>query len=148
MSTTMTTTIGFVGLGHMGGNMAARFLAAGYTVYGEEQNRAQVQGLEQEGLQWRDTPRELAEAADVVLTSLPDEGVLEDVASGPDGILAGLGAGKIWADMSTVSPRASRELAERVRPLGAAMLDAPVSGSVPQVQAGTLTIMVGGDEQA
>jgi 3-hydroxyisobutyrate dehydrogenase-like beta-hydroxyacid dehydrogenase len=148
MSTTMTTTIGFVGLGHMGGNMAARFLAAGYTVYGEEQNRAHVQGLEREGLQWRDTPRELAEAADVVLTSLPDEGVLEDVASGPDGILAGLGAGKIWADMSTVSPRASRELAERVRPLGAAMLDAPVSGSVPQVQAGTLTIMVGGDEDA
>jgi len=74
--------------------------------------------------------------------------VLEAVASGPDGILVGLDADRIWVDMSTVSPRASRELAERVHALGAAMLDAPVSGSVPQVQAGTLTIMVGGDKDA
>ena len=142
------TKIGFVGLGHMGGNMAARFLAAGYPVYGEERDREHADELVHEGLQWRDTPREVAEAADIVFTSLPDDGVLECVASGPDGILAGLAAEKIWVDMSTVSPRASRELAERVRALGAAMLDAPVSGSVPQVQAGTLTIMVGGDEQA
>ena len=74
--------------------------------------------------------------------------MLEAVASGSDGILAGLAAGMIWVDMSTVSPRASRGLAERVHALGAAMLDAPVSGSIPQVQAGTLTIMVGGDQDA
>jgi 3-hydroxyisobutyrate dehydrogenase-like beta-hydroxyacid dehydrogenase len=148
MAPSTTTSIGFVGLGHMGGNMAARFLAAGYQVYGEERNRAAAQELEHEGLQWRDTPREVAEAADSLFTSVPDERVLEAVASGPDGILAGLAADKIWADVSTVSPRASRELAERVRALGAAMVDAPVSGSVPQVQAGTLTIMVGGDKQA
>jgi 3-hydroxyisobutyrate dehydrogenase-like beta-hydroxyacid dehydrogenase len=144
----MATRIGFIGLGRMGGNMAARLLAAGYPIYGEEQSRADAQGLIQRGLRWRDTPREVAEAADVVFTSLPDDDVLEVVASGPDGILAGLAAGKIWVDMSTVSPRASRELAALVRELGAAMLDAPVSGSVPQVQAGTLTIMVGGDEKA
>jgi 3-hydroxyisobutyrate dehydrogenase-like beta-hydroxyacid dehydrogenase len=144
----MATRIGFIGLGRMGGNMAARLLAAGYPIYGEEQTRADAQGLIQRGLRWRDTPREVAEAADVVFTSLPDDEVLEVVASGPDGILAGLAAGKIWVDMSTVSPRASRELAARVRELGASMLDAPVSGSVPQVQAGTLTIMVGGDELA
>ena len=142
------TTLGFVGLGHMGGNMAARFLAAGYTVFGESRDRRHAEDLVHEGLGWRDTPREVAEAVDVIFTSVPDDGVLESVASGPDGILAGLAAEKIWVDMSTVSPRASRELAERVRALGAAMLDAPVSGSVPQVQAGTLTIMVGGDEQA
>jgi 3-hydroxyisobutyrate dehydrogenase-like beta-hydroxyacid dehydrogenase len=145
---TATTKIGFVGLGHMGGNMAARFLAAGYPVYGEEQDRATVQALEHDGLWWRDTPREAAEAADVLFTSLPDDRVLETVASGPDGILAGLTADKVWVDMSTVSPRASRELAKRVQAQGAALLDAPVSGSVPQVQAGTLTIMVGGDEDA
>ncbi len=63
-------------------------------------------------------------------------------------MLAGLAAGKIWVDMSTVSPRVSQTIAERVRERGASMLDAPVSGSVPQVQSGTLTIMVGGDEQA
>jgi 3-hydroxyisobutyrate dehydrogenase-like beta-hydroxyacid dehydrogenase len=143
-----STRIGFIGLGHMGGTMAARFLAAGHPVYGEARNRAHAQGLVHDGLQWRDTPREIAEAAEVVITSVPDDRVLEAVASGPDGILAGLDAGKIWVDMSTVSPRASRELAERVHALGAAMLDAPVSGSVPQVQAGTLTIMVGGDRDA
>jgi 3-hydroxyisobutyrate dehydrogenase-like beta-hydroxyacid dehydrogenase len=142
------TTLGFVGLGHMGGNMAARFLAAGYTVYGESLDRRDAQDLVDKGLGWRDTPSEVAEAADVIFTSVPDDDVLEHVASGPDGILAGLTAHKTWVDMSTVSPRASRGVAKRVEERGAAMLDAPVSGSVPQVRAGTLTIMVGGDEQA
>jgi 3-hydroxyisobutyrate dehydrogenase-like beta-hydroxyacid dehydrogenase len=84
---TTTTTIGFVGLGHMGGNMAARFLAAGYTVYGESGDRGDAQDLVDEGLGWRDTPREVAEAADVVITSLPNDAILESVASGPDGSL-------------------------------------------------------------
>jgi 3-hydroxyisobutyrate dehydrogenase-like beta-hydroxyacid dehydrogenase len=132
----------------MGGNMAVRFLAAGYTVYGETRHRGEVQAMEREGLIWRDTPREIAEAADVVFTSVPNDDALEDVASGPDGILAGLAAEKVWVDVSTVSPQVSRDLAGRVRERGAAMLDAPVSGSIPQVQTGTLTIMVGGDEQA
>ncbi|HVH51614.1 MAG TPA: NAD(P)-dependent oxidoreductase [Gaiellaceae bacterium] len=142
------TTLGFVGLGHMGGNMAVRFLAAGYTVYGESRDRRHAQDLVHEGLRWEDTPREVARAVDVLFTSLPDDDVLEGIASGPDGILAGLAAPKIWVDVSTVSPHVSRQLAERTRSLGATMLDAPVSGSVPQVQSGTLTIMVGGDKQA
>src|SRR5690242_19434549 len=146
--TATATRIGFVGLGNMGGNMAARFLAAGYPVYGEERNHAHAEGLVHDGLQWRDTPREVADAAEIVFTSGPDDDVMDTVASGPDGILAGLAAGQIWVDMSTVRPHASRELAERVRAQGAAMLDAPVSGSVPQVQTGTLTVMVGGDEHA
>jgi len=128
--------------------MAVRFLDAGYTVYGETRHREEVQDLEREGLLWCDTPREIAAAADVVLTSVPNDSVLEDVASGTDGILAGLTAGKVWVDMSTVSPHVSRDIAQRVRERGAEMLDAPVSGSVPQVQTGTLTIMVGGDAQA
>jgi 3-hydroxyisobutyrate dehydrogenase-like beta-hydroxyacid dehydrogenase len=132
----------------MGGNMATRYLAAGFPVYGEARSREAVQHLVDEGLSWCETPRAVAEAADLVFTSIPDDAALEDVASGPDGILAGLEPGKTWVDLSTVSPRASREVAERVRERGALMLDAPVSGSVPQVQAGTLTIMVGGDEGA
>jgi 3-hydroxyisobutyrate dehydrogenase-like beta-hydroxyacid dehydrogenase len=142
------TALGIVGLGHMGGNMAARFLGAGYTVYGESRHREDVQELERAGLQWRDTPRGLAESAEVVLSSLPDDGVLEQVASGADGVLAGLSGDKVWIDLSTVSPRKSREVAGRVSEQGATFLDAPVSGSVPQVQSGTLTIMVGGDESA
>lgn len=146
--TATTASIGFVGLGHMGGNMAARFLAAGHPVYGEERNREHARHLVEAGLNWCDTPREVAEAADVVFTSLPDDSTLLEVASGPDGILAGLAAGTTWVDVSTVSPETSRQLAAQVRDLGAWMLDAPVSGSVPQVQSGTLTIMVGGDEEA
>jgi 3-hydroxyisobutyrate dehydrogenase-like beta-hydroxyacid dehydrogenase len=137
-------TIGFVGLGHMGGNMAARYLAAGHAVYGESRSREGTEQLVEGGLQWRDTPREIAESVDVVFTSIPNDEVLEEIAAGPNGVLAGLDAGKVWVDMSTVSPRVSREVAEHVRATGAFMLDAPVSGSVPQVESGTLTIMVGG----
>jgi 3-hydroxyisobutyrate dehydrogenase len=141
-------TLGFVGLGHMGGNMAARLLAAEYTVHGEQRSRDDAQHLIEAGLRWRDTPRAVAEAADVVFSSLPDERVLESVATGPDGVLAGLAPGKTWVEMSTVSPAASRDLTRRVRQLGAEMLDAPVSGSVPQIESGTLTIIVGGDRDA
>ena len=132
----------------MGGNMAARLLAAGYTVYGEARSRDGAEPLLEKGLQWQESPRAVAEAAEVIFTSLPDDQVVEQVASQADGILAGIGEGKVWVDMSTVSPQASRRVAEQVRERGAAMLDAPVSGSVPQVQSGTLTIMVGGDPQA
>ena len=128
--------------------MAERFLAAAYRVLGEERNREHAEPQVEQGLQWLDTAREVADAVEVVFTSLPDDRVLEQVASGPDGILAGLAAGTTWVDTSTVSPQASRDLAERVRAQGGWMLDAPVSGSVPQVQSGTLTIMVGGDEDA
>jgi 3-hydroxyisobutyrate dehydrogenase-like beta-hydroxyacid dehydrogenase len=142
------TRIGFVGLGHMGGNMAVRLLDAGYEVYGLERTRERAPSVLHDRVRWSKTTHDVADTAEIIFTSLPDDGVLDAVASGPDGILAGLTSGKIWVDMSTVSPRASRELAARVHALGANLLDAPVSGSVPQVQAGTLTIMVGGDETA
>src|SRR5438270_69555 len=82
--------VGFVGLGHMGGNMAVRFLAAGYEVYGTARDRTRAQWLLDQGLRWLDTPREIAETVEVVLTSLPNDEVVESVASGPDGILGGL----------------------------------------------------------
>jgi 3-hydroxyisobutyrate dehydrogenase len=141
-------SIGFIGLGHMGGNMAARLLAAGYTVYGEAESREDAQQLVEQGLRWCNTPREVAEASDIVFTSLPNDEVLEEVVQSADGILAGLSPGKVLVDVSTVSPRVSRKLAGLAHDHGTEMLDAPVSGSVPQVQSGTLTIMVGGDEEA
>ncbi len=146
----MTKTIGFVGLGHMGGNMSARYLEHGYTVYGTARGRDGAEWLIEKRLQWVATPRELATAVDIVLTSLPDDDVVEAVAGGGDGIVAGLSEGKVWADLSTISPSASRELAASVRDGGggAQMLDTPVSGSVPQVESGTLTIMAGGDADA
>jgi len=143
-------TIGFIGLGKIGGNMAARYLAAGYTVYGEARNRNGAEWLIGQGLRWVDTPREVAQAAEIVMTSLPNDDIVESIATGADGLLAGLSEGKIWTDLSTISPEASRKLAARVldEGHGARMLDTPVSGSVPQVKAGTLTIMVGGDEDS
>jgi 3-hydroxyisobutyrate dehydrogenase-like beta-hydroxyacid dehydrogenase len=142
------TTIGFVGLGAMGIRIAGRLLASGYQVYGTNRTEAKAEPLLEQGLIWRGTPREVAEAAEVVFSMVTDDAALEAVASGPDGIVAGLGPGTVYVDMSTVSPEASRKLADRIRARGGEMLDAPVSGSVPQAEAGSLTIMVGGDAAA
>jgi 3-hydroxyisobutyrate dehydrogenase-like beta-hydroxyacid dehydrogenase len=142
------TTVGFVGLGHMGGAMAARLLAAGHPVVGTRRSRSQADGLVRQGLQWRDEPREVAATVDVLVTSLPDDRALDAAASGADGVLAGLREGAVWVEMSTVSPRVSRELAACARKGRATLLDAPVSGSVPQARDGGLTIMVGGDRDA
>ena len=140
--------VGFVGLGAMGSRIAGRLLDAGNALYGTNRTKPKAEALIERGMTWCETPREVAAAVDVVFSMVTDDAALEAVNSGPDGILAGLRAGKAYVDMSTVSPRASRAIAEQVRALGAEMLDAPVSGSIPQAQSGTLAIMVGGDEQA
>lgn len=140
--------IGFIGLGAMGSRLAGRLLAAGHEVHGHNRTRERAEGLIDQGLIWHETPRALAAASDMTISMVSDDAALGAIASGPDGLLAGLGSGKVYIDMSTVSPGASVGLARRVLHLGSQMLDAPVSGSVPQAEAGTLTIMVGGDEQA
>jgi 3-hydroxyisobutyrate dehydrogenase-like beta-hydroxyacid dehydrogenase len=147
-SVTRLATIGFVGLGAMGGRIAGRLLDSGHEVYGTNRTMTKAQTLIERGMQWRETPRETADAADVVFSMVSDDAALEAVTSGPDGVLAGLADGKIYVDMSTVNPRVSQQLATQVHEVGADMLDAPVSGSIPQVEAGTLTIMVGGDQEA
>ncbi|HSL65093.1 MAG TPA: NAD(P)-dependent oxidoreductase [Gaiellaceae bacterium] len=141
-------TLGFVGLGVMGGGIAGRLLAAGHTVHGYNRTREKAAPLVERGLVLRDAPREVAEAADVVFSMVTNVAALRAVAEGPDGIVAGLGPGKLWVDMSTAAPAVSRELAERVRATGADMVDAPVSGSVSTLEEGRLSIMVGGTEEA
>jgi 3-hydroxyisobutyrate dehydrogenase-like beta-hydroxyacid dehydrogenase len=143
-----TRPLGFIGLGAMGSRIAGRLLDAGHRVYGTNRTASKAQPLIERGLIWRDTPREVAAAADVVFSMVADDAALEAIATAPEGILAGLAPGKVYVDMSTVSPQASRELAAPVSALGAQMLDAPVSGSIPQAESGTLAIMVGGDQQA
>lgn len=142
------TTIGFVGLGAMGGRIAGRLMAAGNVVYATNRTRSKADRLVEGGVIWRDSPREVSEQADVVFSMVTDTAALHAITDGPKGILAGLRPGSVYIDMSTVSPAASRELAERVRELGTVMLDAPVSGSVPAAEAGDLAIMVGGDSAA
>jgi len=138
--------LGFVGLGVMGGRVAKRLLDAGHQVTGYNRTRSKASWLVDEGLILVGTPRAVAEASQTTFTMVSDTAALQAVVEGPDGILAGLGPGKVYVDMSTVSPRATRELATRVAMTGAAMLDAPVSGSVATLESGQLSIMVGGED--
>jgi 3-hydroxyisobutyrate dehydrogenase-like beta-hydroxyacid dehydrogenase len=142
------SSIGFIGLGAMGSRIAGRLLDAGHRVSGTNRTAAKAQPLVERGLVWRDSPREVAASADVVFSMVTDDEALDAIAAGPQGLLAGLKPEQVYVDMSTVSPQASRRLAERVRARGAHMLDAPVSGSIPQAESGTLAIMVGGEPAA
>ena len=136
--------IGYVGLGTMGGQMASRFLEKGHTVTGHNRTRSKAQWLIDKGLKFADSPRAVAAATDVVLSMVTNSEALSRIAEGPNGVIEGLGPGKVWIDMSTASPAMSRALAARVREKGADMVDAPVSGSVVTVQQGKLSMMVGG----
>jgi 3-hydroxyisobutyrate dehydrogenase-like beta-hydroxyacid dehydrogenase len=141
------SSLGFIGLGAMGSRMAGRLLAAGYQVHGTDRTRSDTAAaLIARGLVWHETPREVAAAAQVTFSSVTNDAAVEAITSGPDGILAGLTPGKVYVDMSTIGPETSRQVAERVRALGADMLDAPVSGSVPAAAEGALAVMVGGQE--
>lgn len=142
------STIGFVGLGAMGSRIAGRLLDAGHHIYATNRTAAKAQPLIERGLIWLDTPREVAAAAEIVFSMVTDDDALDAIAAGPDGLLAGLRPGAVYIDMSTVSPHISRRLATCVRARDAQMLDAPVSGSIPQAATGTLAIMVGGNEEA
>ena len=137
--------LGFVGLGLMGSRIAKKFLDAGHTVTGYNRTRAKAQALIDAGMQWADSPRAVAENSEIIFSMVSDTNALAEIA---DDIIAGLSAGKIYVDMSTVSPRLIKELAERVKQKGAQMLEAPVSGSIPAIQAGTLVPFVGGDADA
>ena len=131
----------------MGSRMVQRLLAAGHTVTGYNRTKSKAQRLLDAGMKWADTPRSVAQAAEITITMVTNTQALQAVTSGADGILEGLGAGKIYVDMSTVSPAASRELAKKVEAKGAQMLDAPVSGSVSTLEEGKLSIMVGGRKE-
>jgi 3-hydroxyisobutyrate dehydrogenase-like beta-hydroxyacid dehydrogenase len=140
--------LGFVGLGVMGGRMARRLLEAGHTVTGYNRTQSKADWLLEAGMHWGESPRVVAEVADVTLSMVANTTALHAVTGGPNGVLAGLGPGKVYVDMSTVSPAASRELAAQAAAKGAQMLDAPVSGSVITLEQGRLSIMVGGDPTA
>ena len=136
--------LGFIGLGVMGSQMVNRLLNQGHTVAGYNRTRAKAQWLIDRGMKWADTPRAVAAAADVTFAMVTNSAALQTIAEGPDGILAAMGKGKIFVDMSTVSPEVSRSLAAKVRERGADMVDSPVSGSVITLQEGKLSVMVGG----
>jgi len=136
--------VGFIGLGVMGSQMVNRLLSKGHSVTGYNRTRAKAAGLVKKGMQWADSPRAVASAADYTFAMVTNAAAIQAISEGPDGLLAGLSAGKILIDMSTVSPAVSRALAAKVRAAGADMVDSPVSGSVITLQEGKLSVMVGG----
>ena len=138
--------LGYIGLGVMGGRMAKRLLDAGHKVTGYNRTKSKAAWLIEAGMDWADTPGAVVEAADVIFSMVTNTKAVLAVTGGPDGVLAKLEPGKIYIDMSTVSPAASRELAAKVSDKGAHMLDAPVSGSVETLEMGKLSVMVAGDE--
>ena len=138
-------TLGFVGLGAMGSRLARRLLDAGHRVSGYNRTVDKARALEPDGLKVAATPREAAQGADAVFSMVTDDAALRAVTLGRDGILTGLGHGAVLVEMSTVSPAVTRELGDAIARHGAAMLDAPVSGSTISVERGEASIVVGGD---
>lgn len=140
--------IGFIGLGVMGKPMAANLLKAGFPLVVHNRSAAAVEELTTAGAAAADSPKDVALQADVVITMLPDSPDVERVALGADGILAGLRSGMLLIDMSTISPAMSKQIAESFAQKGVLSLDAPVSGGDVGAKQGTLSIMVGGPQEA
>jgi 2-hydroxy-3-oxopropionate reductase len=141
-------TIGLIGLGIMGRPMARNLLKAGYPLIVHDVTRAAVDDLVAEGATAGTSPRQVAEAVDVLITMLPDSPQVREVYLGPDGAFEALRPGWLAIDMSSIAPSTARELAERAAAAGADMLDAPVSGGDKGAIAGSLSIMVGGTDAA
>jgi 2-hydroxy-3-oxopropionate reductase len=144
----MTETIGFIGLGVMGKPMAGHLLKAGYQLTVHNRSRGAVDELVKAGAKAASSPAEVARAATVVITMLPDTPDVERVLTGPNGVLSTIQEGALVIDMSSISPVATATLAALVAGKGAAMLDAPVSGGEIGAINAQLSIMVGGDEAA
>jgi 2-hydroxy-3-oxopropionate reductase len=143
----MAERIGFVGLGIMGGPMAKNLMEADYELVLYNRTKEKAEEIAGDGATVVDSPREVAENSDIVITMLPDSPQVEEVLAGEGGVLEGLGEGSLVVDMSTISPVVTKDLAEQVEERGASMLDAPVSGGDVGAQQGELSIMVGGSEE-
>ncbi|MDD5338478.1 MAG: NAD(P)-dependent oxidoreductase [Dehalococcoidales bacterium] len=140
--------IGFIGVGQMGRHMARNVMEAGYdlTIYDAVKEAAAP--LLEKGAKWADTPKDMAQQCNVILSSLPTPQIVEEVVYGENGLLKGWKEGDIYVDMSTNSPSLMRKIAEDAAKKGVTVLDGPVSGGVRGAEAGSLTIMVGGNANA
>ena len=138
--------VGFIGLGLMGNHMATNIQKGGHEMVVHDLRQEAAQPHLAAGAKWADSPKQVAEASDVVFTSLPTPPDVEAVALGDKGILAGLGRGKAYFDLSTNSPTVVRRISKIFADKGTHMLDAPVSGGPKGARSGKLAIWVGGDE--
>jgi 3-hydroxyisobutyrate dehydrogenase-like beta-hydroxyacid dehydrogenase len=138
--------IGFIGVGTMGRHMASHLMKAGHALVVNDVRKEAAASHLQGGARWADTPRAVAEASEVVFTSLPGPPEVELVALGPQGLLAGLTTGKVYFDLSTNSPALVRRIHAEFKTKGIHVLDAPVSGGPRGAESGRLALWVGGDE--
>ena len=143
----MAERIGFIGLGIMGRPMAQNLLQSGYELTVHNRSPEKAQELGEAGASVASSPREVAHKSDILITMLPDSPQVREVVAGEDGVLEGIHEGALLIDMSTISPVVTEELAQAVKEKGASMLDAPVSGGDVGAIEGTLSIMVGGEEE-
>ena len=139
--------VGFIGLGLMGKSMAANLQKAGYELVVHDIKRDAAAPHIKAGAVWADTPRQVAEASEVVLTSLPGPPEMESVALGEQGLLNGMAAGKVYFDLTTNSPAMVRKVHAVFAKKGVHLLDAPVSGGPSGARTGKLALWVGGDEE-
>lgn len=138
--------IGFIGLGIMGRPMARNLMRAGFELTVWNRSRPGIEELAREGAAEGASPRDVAAKSDVIITIVTDSPDVEQVVLGEQGVIHGARPGSVVIDMSTISPEVTRRIAERLKERGIAMLDAPVSGGDKGAIAGTLSIMVGGEE--
>jgi 3-hydroxyisobutyrate dehydrogenase-like beta-hydroxyacid dehydrogenase len=139
--------LGFVGLGVMGSEMVNRLLSKGHSVTGYNRTRSKAEWLIKKGMKWADSPRALVPESDVIFSMVTNSAALDAVMNGRDGMIAEVTPGKLFVDISTVSPAFSRQIAAKIREKGGDMVDAPVSGSVITLQEGKLSVMVGGRKE-
>ena len=144
----MAERIGFIGLGIMGEPMCRNLMKAGYACTVNTRTKSRAEKLLSEGAAWSDSPKDTAGRSDVIITIVTDTPDVEKVILGEDGIIEGIRPGSVVIDMSTISPSATRDMAAALKEKGADMLDAPVSGGDTGAIAGTLSIMVGGKQDA
>ena len=139
--------IGFIGLGIMGKPMAKNLLKAGHEVVVSSHNQTTAAELADAGATTADSPKQIAEQVELVITMLPNSPDVKTVALGAEGIIEGAHPGLVFVDMSSIAPLVAREIHDALAEKGIPMLDAPVSGGEPKAIDGTLSVMVGGDEQ-
>ncbi len=140
--------IGFIGTGNMGKYMVANLIKAGHELTVNDIRKEAAEELLAQGAKWADTPKAVAQASQITISSLPGPKQVEEVALGANGILAGAGKGHYYIDMSTNAPSSIRKVAAAAAPKGIEVLDAPVTGGTRGARRATLTIMVGGNPAA
>ncbi len=136
---------GFIGLGHLGANLAGSLLRAGFALTVNDVDRNKAETLVASGAGWVDTPAALAADVDAVITCLPSPAISEKVLSGANGILAGMKPGGTWIEMSTLDKADIERLAAIAAEKGVRMLEAPVTGGVHKAASGEITVIAGGD---